>query len=164
MSYRLTENTRSTPCSTMQASPSRIASEKRFCCKLDELFSLLRTPADYLPKNKASQKIKKGTADLTLELVKAPDILSEAKGNFIRVGFSAETENMVANAKQKLESKQLDMIAANDVTAADSGFGVDTNRVTLISRDGKVEELPLLSKRDVADRLLDKVVELLVQR
>jgi len=129
------------------------------CAQADALI-MAAAPADYQPKNKASQKIKKGATNLTLELVKAPDILSETKGNFIRIGFSAETENMVANANQKLESKQLDLMAANDVTAADSGFGVDTNRVTLISRDGKVEELPLLSKREVADRLLDKLIEL----
>jgi len=119
--------------------------------------------ADYQPKSVVKGKIKKEAAgaELTLELVRTPDILSEVKGNFLRVGFAAETEDYVENARQKLVNKQLDVIAANDVTAPDSGFGVDTNRVTLISRDGKVEELPLMSKREVADRILDKVVGLL---
>ena len=90
-----------------------------------------------------------------------PDVLAEVKGDFLRVGFAAETEDHVENARQKLANKQLDLIASNDVTAPDSGFGVDTNRVTLIDRDGKAEELPLMLKREVADKLLDKVVELL---
>ncbi|MFC2006295.1 bifunctional phosphopantothenoylcysteine decarboxylase/phosphopantothenate--cysteine ligase CoaBC [Chloroflexota bacterium] len=114
--------------------------------------------ADYRSKRAAEQKIKKGAGGLSLELVKTPDILAEVKGSFIRVGFAAETEAHVENARKKLEQKQLDIIAANDVTSPDSGFGVDTNRVTLISRDGKVEEIPLISKREVADRILDKVV------
>lgn len=70
----------------------------------------------------------------------------------------------VANARQKLEKKQLDIIIANDITDAESGFGVDTNKVTLIDREGKVESLPLLSKREVADRILDRVVELLLKK
>ncbi len=130
------------------------------CAQADALI-MAAAPADYQPKSVASQKIKKGAASLTLELIRTPDILAEVKGNFLKVGFAAESENVIANAKQKLEQKQLDLIAANDITAADSGFGVDTNRVTLISRDGKVEELPLMSKRDVADKILDKVVGML---
>ena len=118
-------------------------------------------PADYVAKNIAGQKIKKEQDNLVIELVKAPDILSEVTGDFIKVGFSAETENLVENARQKLEQKQLDLIAANDVTAPDSGFGVDTNRVTMIDRNGKVESLPLMSKRDVAERVLDRVAGLL---
>ena len=122
--------------------------------------------ADYQPKGVAKKKIKKEAAgaDLTLELVRTPDILTEVKGDFIKVGFAAETEDVVANAKEKLRKKQLDIIAANDVTALDSGFGADTNRVTLISRDGKEESLPLMSKREVADRILDKVVEMLTPK
>ncbi|MFC1928347.1 bifunctional phosphopantothenoylcysteine decarboxylase/phosphopantothenate--cysteine ligase CoaBC [Chloroflexota bacterium] len=118
--------------------------------------------ADYQPKRVAKEKIKKETAaDLTLELVKTPDILSEVKGTFLKIGFAAETEDVLENAKKKLESKQLDIIVANDVTSLDSGFGVDTNRVTLIDRDGKEESLPLLSKREVAAKILDRVVGLL---
>ena len=115
--------------------------------------------ADYQPKTVAKAKIKKESArSLTLELVRTPDILAEVKGNFIKVGFAAESEDLVANARKKLEQKNLDLIVANDITAADSGFDVDTNRVTLIDRKGKVEELPLMSKREVADKMLDRVV------
>ena len=117
--------------------------------------------ADYQPKSIAKEKIKKVATGLTLELIKTPDILAEVKGDFLRVGFAAETEDVVENAKKKLESKQLDIIVANDVTSPDSGFAVDTNKVTMISRDGKEESLPLLTKREVADRILDRVVELL---
>jgi len=117
--------------------------------------------ADYQPKSATREKIKKEDTGLTLELIKTPDILTEVKGNFIRVGFAAESEDVLANAKQKLQKKQLDLIAANDITAADSGFSVDTNKVTLISREGKVDSLPLLTKREVADKILDRVVRLL---
>ena len=109
------------------------------------------------------RKIKKEVtgADLTLELTRTPDILAEVKGNFLKIGFAAETEDHVENARQKLANKQLDLVAANDVTAPDSGFAVDTNRVTLIDKNGKTEELPLMSKREVADKILDRVVGLL---
>ena len=117
--------------------------------------------ADYQPKNVAKAKIKKKSPSLTLELIRTPDILTEVKGNFLKVGFAAESEDMVANAKQKLEKKKLDLIVANDITDKDSAFGSDTNKVTLISRDGKIDSLPLLTKREVADRILDKVAELL---
>jgi len=117
--------------------------------------------ADYQPKSVAKEKIKKEAAGLTLELIRTPDILTEVKGNFLKVGFAAESGDVIANARQKLEKKQLDIIIANDITATDSGFGVDTNKVTLINRDGKVESLPLLTKREVADRILDRVVGLL---
>ena len=117
--------------------------------------------ADYQPKNVAKAKIKKESPSLTLELIRTPDILTEVKGNFLKVGFAAESEDMVANAKQKLEKKKLDLIVANDITDKDSAFGSDTNKVTLISRDGKIDSLPLLTKREVADKILDKVVELL---
>jgi len=116
--------------------------------------------ADYQPKSVARAKIKKETPTLTLELIRTLDILAEVKGDFLKVGFAAESQDIVANARQKLERKQLDLIVANDITDADSGFGADTNKVTLISRDGKVESLPLMSKREVADRILDRVVGL----
>ena len=77
------------------------------------------------------------------------------------MGFAAETDDVVANARDKLAKKNLDLIVANDVGAPDSGFGVDTNRVTVLDRAGAAETLPLLSKREVADRILDRVVALL---
>jgi len=120
--------------------------------------------ADYQPKTTAKGKIKKEAPSLTLELVRTPDILTEVQGDFLKVGFAAESEDVVENARQKLEKKQLDLIVANDITDADSGFSVDTNKVTLISRDGKAESLPLLSKREVADKILDRVGELLAKR
>jgi len=116
---------------------------------------------DYQPKTVAKTKIKKDAPSLTLELIRTPDILGEVKGDFIKVGFAAESEDIVANAKKKLQQKQLDLIVANDITDKKSGFGVDTNKVTIISQDGKVESLPLMSKREVADKILDKVVGLL---
>jgi phosphopantothenoylcysteine decarboxylase/phosphopantothenate--cysteine ligase len=115
---------------------------------------------DYQPRTTAKDKIKKDTLELKLELVRTPDILAEVKGDFIRVGFAAESKDIIANAKKKLEKKKLDMIVANDITAADSGFGVDTNKVIIIDKKGKVEKLPLMSKREVADRILDGVVGL----
>jgi phosphopantothenoylcysteine decarboxylase/phosphopantothenate--cysteine ligase len=117
--------------------------------------------ADYRPIKAAKNKIKKGNAGLTLELECTPDILGTVKGNFIKVGFAAESSNMVENAKQKLKQKGLDLIVANDITASGSGFGADTNRVTIIDRKGKIDSLPLLAKREVADKVLDRVATLL---
>jgi phosphopantothenoylcysteine decarboxylase/phosphopantothenate--cysteine ligase len=120
--------------------------------------------ADYQPQTVAKAKIKKESPSLTLELVRTPDILTEVKGDFLKVGFAAESQDIVANARQKLEKKQLDLIVANDITDADSGFGADTNKVTLIDKQGKVESLPLLTKREVADRILDRVVGLMDEK
>ena len=120
--------------------------------------------ADYQPKTVAKAKIKKEAPSLTVELVRTPDILTEVSGKFLKVGFAAESEDIVENARQKLEKKQLDLIVANDITDADSGFGVDTNKVTLINRDGKADSLPLMTKREVADKILDRVVKLLGKR
>ncbi len=114
--------------------------------------------ADYRPKKMAESKIKREKADkLVLELERTPDILGEVRGNFLRVGFAAESEELVANAKEKLRKKQLDLIVANDVSA----IGAETNSVVLIDRTGSIDELPTLPKREVADRILDKVASLL---
>ena len=120
--------------------------------------------ADYRPAKAARDKIKKGESGLTLRLECTPDILGSVKGSFIKVGFAAESSNLVENAKQKLKQKGLDFIVANDITASDSGFGADTNRVSIIDRQGKVDNLPLMPKREVADRVLDKVAKLLRKR
>ncbi|UCD22572.1 MAG: bifunctional phosphopantothenoylcysteine decarboxylase/phosphopantothenate--cysteine ligase CoaBC [Chloroflexota bacterium] len=117
--------------------------------------------ADYRPTKAAKDKIKKEGVGLTLKMECTPDIVGSVKGNFIRVGFAAESSNLVRNAKQKLKKKGLDVIVANDITAKDSGFGTDTNLVTIIDRKGKIDSLPLLTKREVAERILDKVVEFL---
>ena len=116
--------------------------------------------ADYRPIEIADQKIKKNENDMNIVLAKTTDILKTANGNFVRVGFAAESQNLVENAKIKVESKKLDLIVANDITAEGSGFGSDTNQVTLIDRDLVVEELPLLSKYDVSNRILDRVIGL----
>ena len=116
--------------------------------------------ADYPPAEEHGQKIKKSKDDLTINLSKTTDILAAASGNFVKVGFSAETQDLVPNAKTKVRSKDLDLIVANDVTDPDSGFGVDTNRVTLIDRDLQVEELPVLTKYEVSHRILDRVRDL----
>jgi phosphopantothenoylcysteine decarboxylase/phosphopantothenate--cysteine ligase len=120
--------------------------------------------ADYRPIKVAKDKIKKGRAGLTLELECTPDIVSSVKGDFIKVGFAAESSNLLENAREKLKQKGLDFIVANDITASDSGFGTDTNRVTIIDREGKIDSLPLLTKREVADKILGRVVELLSKR
>ena len=117
--------------------------------------------ADYRPLSAAEQKIKKSDDDLTLELAKTTDILDTVRGEFVRVGFAAESENLVANATDKVRRKALDLIVANDITDADSGFGADTNKVFLIDRQLQVEELPLLTKYEVGQRILDRVRDLL---
>ena len=114
-----------------------------------------------VPKKPSKQKIKKSIESITIELVKAPDILTEAQGDFVKVGFSAETEDLIENTVQKLRDKNCDLFVANDVTIAGSGFYADNNKVTLIDKDGGVEDLPLMSKRDVAEKVLDRVVDLL---
>jgi phosphopantothenoylcysteine decarboxylase/phosphopantothenate--cysteine ligase len=121
--------------------------------------------ADFRPSKVSKSKIKRQTSStLTLELERTPDILGEIKGNFIRVGFAAESDNLVTNAKEKLQKKQLDLIIANDITAADSGIGTDNNQVVIIDRNGKTEELPLMPKREVADRILDRVMKILANK
>ncbi len=114
--------------------------------------------ADYRPAKMAESKIKRDKSEkLVLELERTPDILGEVRGNFLRVGFAAESEDLVANAKEKLRKKQLDLIVANDVSA----IGAETNRVVLIDRMGSTVELPTLPKREVAGRILDRVASLL---
>lgn len=117
---------------------------------------------DYRPSETSAQKIKKGNRPFSLELRPNPDILEELGGRKtkkrrILVGFAAETNDLLSNAKAKLERKNLDMIVANDVTRTDAGFDADTNLVKIIYRDGTVEDLPLMTKQEVADRLLDRI-------
>ena len=116
--------------------------------------------ADYQAEEIAAQKVKKSDALWRLELQRTPDILKGAQGNFLKIGFAAESEDVVINARCKLVEKDLDLIVANDITEPGSGFGTDTNRVTIISRGGVVETLPLLSKYEVANRILDIVAKL----
>lgn len=123
--------------------------------------------ADYRPKQVAGRKIKKDEAVPQVTLEPTPDILAEVgkrKGRRILVGFAAETEDLVENARRKLQRKNLDLMVANDVSQPGAGFDADTNAVKILDAQGKVEELPLQSKRSVADRVLDRVVGLLKQR
>lgn len=120
--------------------------------------------ADYRVKNVADHKIKKNDEELTLVLEKNPDILKELgqkkqKGQVL-VGFAAETQNLIQYAQSKLEKKNLDMIVANDVSKPQAGFNVDTNIIKLLKRDGSIEELPLMSKKDLAYIILNHVMKI----
>ncbi|MFO7666331.1 MAG: bifunctional phosphopantothenoylcysteine decarboxylase/phosphopantothenate--cysteine ligase CoaBC [Desulfobacterales bacterium] len=119
--------------------------------------------SDYRPKESAKQKIKKGEEETLLVLKKSEDILlklGKNKGSRILVGFAAETENLEKNAKEKLERKNLDIIAGNLLGEKSSGFGTETNKVTLFFRNGDKEILPIMDKESVAHILLDRILEL----
>lgn len=121
-------------------------------------------PADFRPLETAGQKIKKANLsedEMRLELTETPDIISTLPGGGVRVAFAAETENLKENATAKLATKRAAFIVANDVTAAGSGFGTETNEVTIFHGDGEAERLPLLSKYAVAHAILDRVAALL---
>jgi phosphopantothenoylcysteine decarboxylase/phosphopantothenate--cysteine ligase len=116
--------------------------------------------SDYRSAQIARSKLKKGPAALTLELVRTPDILKAVgaeKGERILVGFAAETEDLLANARAKLEAKKLDLVVANDVTVEGSGFAGETNAAVLLRRDGTRLDVPRTSKRELAERILDEV-------
>ncbi len=140
--------------------------------------------ADFRPARPAAQKIKKDSGEargydnkgeFSIQLVRNPDILGELATNtlktphgnkqlcqrLVRVGFAAETEDLVTQARTKLVKKQLDLLVANDVTRVDSGFGTDTNRVLIFHADGTMEDLPVMPKTDVAAAIFDRVVPLL---
>ena len=116
--------------------------------------------ADYAPETVFSQKVKKTEGELSLRLKKNPDILYELgklKGDRILVGFAMETENLIENAKQKVNKKNLDFIVANDLNEAGAGFAADTNVVKIIDREGNIESIPLKKKHEVADIILDRI-------
>lgn len=120
-------------------------------------------PADYTPKSPAGQKLKKGSESLTIELEPTVDILAECgrrrrAGQFL-VGFAAETENLLANAGEKLRSKSLDLIVANEVSGKEVGIGSDRNAGYLLFADGETAELPAMAKDDFAERVLDAIVQ-----
>ncbi len=123
-------------------------------------------PADFTPATVTEQKIKKeGRAGLSLELIPTTDIIAEAgrrkRPGQLTVAFAAETERMEEHAAAKLARKHADLIVANDLTAPGAGFAVDTNRAVLLFADGRREELPLQTKDEMAQRILDAVCELL---
>jgi phosphopantothenoylcysteine decarboxylase / phosphopantothenate---cysteine ligase len=128
-----------------------------------DVLVMAAAPADFRPAKPAVGKIKKGRSVPVIDLEQTEDILESTvarrkKKSFI-VGFALETDDGLINAREKMKSKELDLIVLNDATEPGSGFGVDTNRVTLISRDGRQEEIPLMSKSDLAEALIDRIEE-----
>jgi len=118
--------------------------------------------SDYRPATVSQQKIKKNGGGIAIDLEPTDDILAAVcreRANRIVIGFAAETEHVIENARKKLAAKGADMIVANDVSAADSGFDVETNRIALVAADGVIE-LPLMSKREASDRILDAALKL----
>ena len=131
-----------------------------------QIFVASAAVADQRPEKAAPQKVKKQEGPETVVLVRTPDILASAAAAApgarrpLFVGFAAETERVLENAREKLARKGIDLVAANDVTEQGSGFGAKTNRLTLIDRTGKTHELASQSKDDAADGLLDRAVAL----
>ena len=123
--------------------------------------------SDYRPKVISLKKLKKADPYTSLELERTRDILGEIgrkKGDRILIGFAAETENLIGNASKKLMEKNLDFIVVNDVTKPGTGFGLDTNQVKILYPSGEVKDLPLMSKEEVSEFILDDVVKLLKQK
>jgi phosphopantothenoylcysteine decarboxylase/phosphopantothenate--cysteine ligase len=131
-------------------------------CGLYDVIIKAAAVLDWRPKATSEHKIKKGRGVQTLELVENPDILAELgcmqrNSRCLLVGFAAETQDLIANAKEKLKKKNLDLIVVNDVSREDTGFEADTNAVKIVYRDGHMEDLPLMPKQEVADQLLDRI-------
>ena len=130
-----------------------------------DVLVMAAAPADFRAASPAVSKVKKANAPDAIALEKTPDILRETitsrPAGMITVGFALETDDVIQNGAAKLASKDLDLIVTNDAREPGAGFAVDTNRVTMLSRDGTRTDLPLLPKTDVADAILDRVVELL---
>ena len=139
------------------------------CTKADVLL-MAAAVSDFKPTQAAGQKIKKASGVPTLDLEYTSDILmslSKQRGKSgnpkVVVGFAAETQNLLANAEAKLKSKHLDLIVANDISSPGSGFGADTNEVTLLHSDGRSMPLPLMAKSEVAERVITEVIKLLIK-
>jgi phosphopantothenoylcysteine decarboxylase/phosphopantothenate--cysteine ligase len=131
-------------------------------CRQADVIIKAAAVLDWRPKEIAGHKIKKGHGFRMLELVENPDILAElgrnrGKNRRLLVGFAAETQDLIANAQEKLKKKNIDLIVVNDVSREDAGFEADTNAVKILYRDGRLEELPLAPKEEVADQLLDRI-------
>jgi len=141
---------------------------KEVLAETRQAFALIMAAAvaDFRPAETASEKIKKESGKSEIGLVPTLDILLEVSKQksssgfpHITVGFAAESENLLANAQSKMVKKNLDMIVANDISKKDSGFEVDSNQVTLLFKDGSKESLPLLQKNEVAEHIIQKIVE-----
>jgi phosphopantothenoylcysteine decarboxylase/phosphopantothenate--cysteine ligase len=121
-------------------------------------------PGDFRASSSSEQKIKRTGDSLSVELVANPDIIASVNGSFVKVGFAAETQHLREHAITKIASKRLDFIVANDVTSPAAGFAHDTNQVTIIDRDGRAEDLPVMSKYEVGHRILDRIAAILQRR
>jgi len=133
-------------------------------CADADILVMAAAVADYQPAETVRDKIKRRQSEtLSIPLVPTPDILAEVgvRAGLIKVGFAAESQDLLENARQKIEAKHLDLIVANDITASDAGFATDNNRVVILDRGGRKEELPLMPKYDVAWHILDRIVSLL---
>ncbi len=128
-------------------------------CRDADAIIMAAAVADWRPKSRSFSKEKKdGKKSWSIELIQNPDIIAEVKSkDLIKIGFAAESEDLEVNAKSKIITKGLDLIVANDITSADSGFSVDTNKVTLIHADSSIEHLPLMPKYEVAHAILDRM-------
>jgi phosphopantothenoylcysteine decarboxylase/phosphopantothenate--cysteine ligase len=130
-----------------------------------DVLVMAAAPADFRPAGPASEKIKRSAAPPALTLQPTADILVTTKRarrpGAVVVGFALETTDAVASGRRKLAAKDLDMIVVNDATEPGAGFGVDTNRVTLLMRNGDEERLALMAKTEVADAILDRVERLI---
>jgi phosphopantothenoylcysteine decarboxylase/phosphopantothenate--cysteine ligase len=128
-----------------------------------DVLIMAAAPADFRPTSEAPEKIKKGKGAPLIALEPTEDILastmSKRKKKSVIVGFALETTDGVNNAREKLKAKNLDLVVLNNAREPGAGFGVDTNRVTVIRRDGEQEELELMTKMDLADVLLDRIAE-----
>ncbi|MFN8584078.1 MAG: bifunctional phosphopantothenoylcysteine decarboxylase/phosphopantothenate--cysteine ligase CoaBC [Dehalococcoidia bacterium] len=135
-------------------------------CQRADALIMAAAVADYRPAEAAEQKLKKvaGQSGRTIELVETTDIIASVQGDLVKVAFAAETQDLLANAQKKLASKGARFVVANDVTAPDAGFAVDTNRVTILDDQGGREALPLMPKYDVGWHVLDRVAALLPPR
>ena len=124
--------------------------------------------ADYRVASLAAEKIKKSEDELTLRLVKNPDILGSARTIFgftgFLVGFAAETNDLAVHARDKLRRKKCDLIVANDVSRRETGFDVDLNEISLFFPDGTREDLPMASKRALAGQLIERIIALLPRK
>lgn len=153
-----------TPASGLQC--HKVTTAQQMCDTILELapnmdiIIMAAAVGDYRPAETAPQKLKKGSGPMTAILERTPDILanlgSAKRDRQVLVGFAAETENLIENAGEKLRRKNLDFIVANDLTQAGAGFRCDTNQVQVISRNGRVEALPCMTKAEVASNILDR--------
>ena len=128
-------------------------------CKNSDALVMAAAVSDWRPSSVLKSKAKKSDADTwSVELTRNPDIIAGVKRKgIVKVGFAAESEDLIKNGTSKISSKGLDFIVAKDITKPDSGFAVDTNRVVIIHLNGTIEKLPLMAKYDVGDAILDRV-------